>query len=183
MSRFRSYQFVLLSLLAFSCSDAGVGFNLSRKVPIVFEIYVPGNDLGVEPVTPSFTETFRLSDVKAFKNVLEDLAENDAVTINFVSYTITEVDSDEEIAIDAINLTVVSIAEQKDNVLAITGSLKNTPEGDAGVKAADKTVISNILTTYKEVDNTLTFDFPEIPDTDLNFIFTLYYDVTLRVRY
>lgn len=172
--------FVWLALAA--CGDAGVGFNVSKKVPINFHIFVAGNDPNVELNPPAFTETFRLADVGSFEDVLSNLAAEDGVIINGITYSISEVSIGEEVALDEISLSVASSSAQQINVLAITGRLQNTAETNAGVNDQDTEIIKNILTNFREVDNTMTFDFAEVPPTDLEFVFTLYYDVTLRVR-
>jgi hypothetical protein len=172
-----------LLLMFAGCGDAGIGFNITRNVPIIFKVVVPGNDPGVEINPPAFTQTFRLSDVSTFQDALSDLAESDAVTVNSVTYAITDVSTEEEVELDEISLSVASEVTQQRSVLAITGKLQNTSERSAGVNDSDTGTIEQILTTYKEVDNTLTFDFAEAPASDLDFTFTLYYNITLRVRY
>jgi hypothetical protein len=183
MKRFCWSSIPFLLLMFAGCGDAGIGFNITRNVPIIFEIAVPGNNPGIEIDPPAFNKTFRLSDVTAFKDALSDLAESDAVTINSVTYAITDVSTEEEVELDEISLSVASEVTQQRSVLAITGKLQNTSERSAGVNDSDTGTIEQVLTTYKEVDNTLTFDFAEVPTSDLNFTFTLYYNITLRVRY
>lgn len=166
-----------------ACGDAGIGFNITRKVAVDFNVFVPGNDPGIETDRPEFNEPFRLKDVGAFEDVLSDLADADGVVINSITYSISEVSPAEEVSLDQITLSVASISAEQINVLGVTGTLQNTPESTAGVSATDTETIQEILKNFKEVDNRLTFDFAEIPSSDLDFIFTLYYDVTLRVRF
>jgi hypothetical protein len=173
----------LVLLLFGACGDAGIGFNITRNVPIVFKITVPGNDPGVEINPPAFTQTFRLADVTAFQDVLSDLAASDAIAVNSITYSIADVSHEEEVPIDNISLTLTSATEEQVSVLDITGSLRNIPETPAGVNDTDRNGVKEILTHYQEVDNTLTFDFAEVPASDLNFTFTLFYNITLRVRY
>jgi len=183
MKRIFKTLVVLLVLVSTACGDAGIGFNVSKKVPVVFNISIQGNDPDIEVNPPAFTETFRLSDVGSFEDALSELAETDGVVVNSVSYAIAEVSAQEEIQIDQISLSVASTAAQQINVLNITGTLQNTPESPAGVGNEDTELIKDILTNFKEVENTLTFDFSEVPASDLDFVFTLYYDITLRVRF
>lgn len=182
----KKYFFSLVTFLLpllFACGDEGLGFNITKNVPVEFIIEIPANDPAVQETPPSFTETFRLADVGAFEDVLSNLAETGGVTINSITYSITEVSEEEEVTLDEIRLSVSSSSAEQLNVLGISGTLRNTPETDAGVVDSDVQMITEILTNYKEVDNTLIFYFSELPATDLNFVFTLYYDVTLRVRY
>lgn len=183
MKKLFSWACCLQSLLLSSCGQEGIGFNITRKVPVVFEIAIAANDPSVEETHPDFTEAFRLADTGSFRDVLSDLAEADGVTINSVTYSITEVSEEEEITLDEIRLSVASSDAEQLNVLGISGTLRNTPETEAGVSDADVALIEEILTNYHEVDNTLIFDLGEVPSNELNFVFTLYYDVTLRARY
>lgn len=181
----RNYQLGILLLLlgTIACGDAGIGFNITRKIAVDFNVSVTGNDPSIETDRPEFNRPFRLTDVGAFEDVLSDLADADGVVINSITYSISEVSPDEEVSLDQITLSVASVSAEQINVLGITGTLQNTPETTAGVSAADTETIQEILKNFKEVDNRLTFDFAEVPTSDLDFIFTLYYDVTLRVRF
>lgn len=184
MKNYFSPAVTFLLPLLFACGDEGLGFNITKNVPVEFVIEIPANDPAVQEIPPSFTETFRLADVGAFEDVLSNLAETGGgVTINAITYSITEVSEEEEVTVDEIRLSVSSSSAEQLNVLGISGTLRNTAATDAGVVDSDVQMITEILTNYKEVDNTLIFYFSELPATDLHFVFTLYYDVTLRVRY
>jgi len=174
---------LFLFLLAVSCGDAGVGFNVSRRVPVMFDIFVPGNDPSIQTNFPSFTEPFRLKDVGTFENVLSDLAENDGVVINAITYAIGNVSDEERAAVDGISLNVSSSTGEEVNELDVSGTLQSTPETTTGIDDDGVAVIEGLLTNNKEVDNTVIFDFAELPTSDLAFTLIIYYDVTLRVRY
>ncbi len=169
--------------LTFACGDEGVGFNITKKVPVIFNVEIPANDPVVLISPPDFIETYRLRDVGAFDDVLSNLDETNGLIVNEISYSITEVDPDEEITIDEIRLNVTSSGAEQRSVLGISGTLQNTPETKATVTSSDINIIAEILLNYQEVDNILVFYLPEAPANDLNFVVTLYYDVTVRARF
>ncbi len=172
-----------IGILSTACGDAGIGFNISKKIPITFDIFIQGNDPGIEINPPTFSETFRLSDVESFEDVLSDIPGEDGIVVNSITYAIVDISGEEEVPVEQITLSVQGGSASPITILDITGTLQNIPETSAGIESEDTEQVKTILKNLKEVENILVFNFAEVPANDLDFAFVLYYDITLRVRF
>ena len=180
----------LVAALAFSCGEAGVGFNVGKEFPI--EIPITFNDIptGIPDILgklnpPAFEETvdYTLDKVEAFDGV-----DNAEVVINGFAYEIKGVEAakNENIEVEAMSL-VFSADGTPFATIDIAADL-STNNFDNIAKTAlnesqfDKEALSSLLENGGTIEGNVTFDFAELPSENFDFQFVLYFDVLLEAR-
>ncbi len=180
---------VLLGITA--CGDAGVGFNITKAVPITVPVNIPIPDpsdagavdrlLNLNP--PSKTVVYDLNDIEAFEGALDGLRDQESIIINSLAYQFEGLDSNEEVDMDGMLITLNTFDTNLDllNVRRRLQNIDRTPisltqeAGDAMVRA---------LTSGEPVTADIVFDLAELPaDADsITFDYSLIFDITIRAR-
>ncbi len=179
-----------LAILACSCGDAGVGFNVGKEFPIAIPIEfsdipdgIPDGFGNFNP--PAFEESvdYTLAKVDAFDGI--DIGE---VVVKGFAYEIRGIEAiaNENIEVEAMSLVfsannnafaTIDIASQfNGNIFEnISKTALNENEFDADV-------LSGLLLQGGVIKGEVTFDFAEVPTTNFDFEFVLYFDVLLKAR-
>ncbi|REE05736.1 hypothetical protein [Marinoscillum furvescens] len=174
----------VLAFFAFSCGEEGIGFNVGKEFPVTIPIDAgdfPSTPFGGNP--PAFTqsETYDLNDVNEFSDDLENLEE---VLVNKVSYSISGVDSNEEIEVEELSIEL-SANGTDIGTLQITNRLPNNvltdlPKGE--ISSLNKSELARVLKDGGTVNAEVTFDFAELPEGNFEFDFEFYFDVVVKIR-
>lgn len=180
MRRLLSY-FSIASLL-FACGEAGIGFNISKNLPVEIPVQfslatdfpLPGIN---PPASPAVSDTYDLSSLG------EDVNEIPEVIINELSFEIDGISSAEEVALDDISIDLILSNGNRINLAAGLTRLENRDL--VVVLGNNDPRLDQLATTLfqdKELGFEIVFDFAEVPSNDLDFIYRLYFDVTAKVR-
>ncbi len=178
-----------------SCGDAGIGFNVSKELPVtISDITIPIPDIDapdeiadllddVDP--PSESLNYNLNEVGAFDDALGDFQgfSSDDILVNEMSYEITNISSTEEVNLDVLRITV-NIGGSDLVLLEQTDVLSNQSKTPISLTDAQRSSIVDELLNAEQVNASVVFDLAEIPDSgeDIIFDFSLYFDVTLKAR-
>lgn len=191
-------QLLLIAVLAFfmfSCGEEGVGFNVKKEFPLELPIDLPvGSSKLVadalnaagdpEPFTES--DTYNLDKVEAF-----DMGSLDSVIVNSIKYELTGIENDEAFRVQTISIELfkndVSIGEfnltdelPEDSENPDQYFLANIPQSE--IVGLDLDELASVLQEGGDITSTVTFDFGEFPDKDIDFDFTFYFDVLAKLR-
>lgn len=183
------FSIAILSLIAFSCGEAGIGFNIGKEFPVDIPIQAQISDFGVPvgvnpPALPPYSETYQLGDVGDFS---DDLSNVEEVVFKNLSYEIDEVDPTEQIDIDEMRIDVILNNGTKLTLFDIpTDQLQNIEK--TAIQLSDdelrqlKESLEGTSGNNGEITSEITFDFGEVPSQDLDFIFRLHFDVLVKIR-
>jgi hypothetical protein len=171
--------FTIVSMIAFSCGDEGVGFNAQKEISVDAPLSIPGPPAGIpvigyDPPAVSSNETFDLSEVS------EDLDDLGEVVINSISYEIIDVTTPvglDELSLDIIlNGTPVPFINE-------SGTLSNTSKTTVNLTASQRQQLADQLLSQNSLSFQVTSDLSEVPDQNgINFSFRTYFDVTVKIR-
>lgn len=174
----------LCILAVFShCGDEGVGFNIGKEFPLDIPIEAPISDFNIPnggapsdfnpPALPAFSESYDLNDVDDFQN---DAIES--VAFESLSYEISGVGTTEEVELDEL-----SIETNIGTLLSLTNqTLTNSSKQSLNLTQSQKDQLADILDAGGTITTDLVFDFAEVPDEDLSFTYTLYFDTVVKIR-
>ncbi len=178
----------LVAAFAFSCGDAGVGFNVGKEFPIAIPVEFSDIPEGIPDFLgklnpPAFEESidYSLDAVGTFDGV-----DNAEVVVNGFAYEITGIEAaqNENIEVEAMTLvfktdqfTIASI----DIGSQFTGNtFNNLSKRD--VSNFNAAGLSELLENGGKIIGEVTFDFAEVPTQNFDFEFILYFDVLLKAR-
>lgn len=183
------FSIAVLSLFAFSCGEAGIGFNIGKEFPVDIPVEAEITDFGVPvgfnpPALPPYNATYELGDVGDFS---EDIDNVDEVIFNKLSYQIDNVETSEEIDIDEMRIDVIlDNGTQLTLFNLVNDQLSNTEITEIELSADELQQLKESLEgtggTNGSISSEIIFDFAEVPNQDLDFIFRLYFDVTVKIR-
>lgn len=178
------FSIAVLALLAISCGDAGVGFNIGKEFPVEIPVDIPAAELGdvnipgINPPPVTREEEYSLEGAG-----YDDLNNLEEVLVKGLAYEISGVESNEQVNLDQLTITLenqfgTTIAE-----IDITSSqLSNVSKTSIG-NAAGLNALKQALDNQEDIVVITTFDFAEIPSSgNIDFDFTLYFDVVAKVR-
>ncbi|WP_421876247.1 hypothetical protein [Marinoscillum sp.] len=166
-----------------SCGEEGIGFNAQKEFPLEIPVELPSGSLPIslpgDPGPVTREDEYSLSDVDAFSGDLDALEE---VIVNGLSYEITEVDANEEFDLDNITIELTDPFGNRIALIDIsTPTLTNISKTELS-NTAGLAELEQALDQREDITSTVSFDFAEIPDQDVNFNFVLYFDVTAKIR-
>ncbi|MFY0605173.1 MAG: hypothetical protein JXR10_00565 [Cyclobacteriaceae bacterium] len=180
----------LVAGLAFSCGEAGVGFNVGKEfpieIPITFSDIPTGLPDGFGKINPpAFEESvdYTLDKVEAFEGV-----DNAEVVINGFAYEIKGVEAAKNENIEVESMSLVFSADGNPFATIDIAADLSTNSFDNIAKTAlnetqyDKEALSSLLKSGGKIEGNVTFDFGELPSEDFDFQFVLYFDVLLEAR-
>ena len=192
------FYLTFLSVFTFtlvSCGEAGIGFNVTKEVPVDVPIFIDIPDpevdanatalindlLNVNPPSESFN--YNLNEVGAFDDALEDIGDEESIVVNAIFYEVTGVDESEEVLLDELSVTV-TIAGEPLTLLSFRAQLSDTEKRPISLTEAQKESIIAELRSSEEINSEVIFDLSELPSSseDINFDFRMYFDLTLRAR-
>ena len=192
------FYLTFLSVITFtlvSCGEAGIGFNVTKEVPVDVPIFIDIPDpevdanatalindlLNVNPPSESFN--YNLNEVGAFDDALEDIGDEESIVVNAIFYEVTGVDESEEVLLDELSVTV-TIAGEPLTLLSFRAQLSDTEKRPISLTEAQKESIIAELRSSEEINSEVIFDLSELPSSseDINFDFRMYFDLTLRAR-
>lgn len=169
----------LIAILAFSCGDAGIGFNIRKEFPVEFPVEIPSSELGIPGINPPAVtreEVYSLSEAG-----FDDLEYLEEVVVNSLAYEITGVDAKDQIDLDAMKIELIS----KNTTIAViditSNQLQNVTKTTIGT-ASGLAALQSALDNQEDITARTTFDFAEIPANQIDFNFVLFFDVTIKVR-
>ncbi len=186
---------ILVLTLTFSCGEEGIGFNVSKEFPVDVPISIDIPDPDVDPGAldlindllnvnpPSETIDYNLNEVGAFDDALDGLGDEESIQVNGLFYEILDVSANEEVNLDELSITV-NIAGSDLTLLDITSRLTNVEKTAISLTEAQRSSIIGELRQSERISSSVVFDLSEIPadNSDLEFTFRMYFDVTLRAR-
>lgn len=175
----------VLAFFAFSCGEEGIGFNIGKEFPLDIPVDLPnGTPKFVEqvpgdPGPVTFSDTYSLENVDEFS---EDLDQLEDIILKNLAFEISGVDASEQFELDSINITLksefgVTIAEIKVETPVLNNVAKTNIGDPAGLEA-----LAQALDRKEDIESEVSFDFGEVPNEDINFDFTLYFDVVAKIR-
>ena len=192
------FYLTFLSVFTFtlvSCGEAGIGFNVTKEVPVDVPIFIDIPDpevdanatalindlLNVNPPSESFN--YNLNEVGAFDDALEDIGDEESIVVNAIFYEVTGVDESEEVLLNELSVTV-TIAGEPLTLLSFRAQLSDTEKRPISLTEAQKESIIAELRSSEEINSEVIFDLSELPSSseDINFDFRMYFDLTLRAR-
>ena len=196
---------IFLTSIYLRCGEAGIQFDISKEFQVDsnFFIDIPTpEDEGVDTEDPLYEEVlaelrefdppeqtkvieYRLSDVPAFSDVLDDLGNGtDAVVIDGISLEILNIGDAEEVGLDEASLTIAM--DNMDVVIesGLEDQLENLPKALLDISNTDLGNFSTQLLKSENLSVTVRFDLNEVPTNfqDVDFDIKVYFDVTLKVR-
>ena len=183
----RLLSYFSIATLLFACGEAGVGVNLSKELPITvpFDIAVPTapadliNLLDVNP--PSESLNYSLDGVDAFADDLDNLGE---VTINSISYEISDIDATEAgVELDEFSVTIMFGTVPVKVVSQVNQNLSNSGKQLISISDQDMLELQNQLFGGGNIGAEVIFDLKSIPSglDNLSINYTMYFDVTVGV--
>lgn len=174
------FSIALLAILAFSCGDAGVGFNIGKEFPVEIPVEIPSTELGIPGVNPpavTRSEEYSLEGAG-----YDDLDNLEAVVVKGLSYEITGVETKDQVKLDAMSITLKSGNGSTIATIDISSNqLQNVSKTSIG-DAAGLAALQSALDNQEDITAITTFDFQEIPGNQIDFNFVLYFDVVVKVR-
>lgn len=195
MKQIRKLFFILLaSTMAYSCGEAGVGFDVTADFPVTapIEIPIPANPFHptIENVDPDATILdYSLEDVGAFSNALDELGnagiDEDAIEINGMAFEILGVDSDEMLAIDELTLNI-TVGSTVISIPIAENMLANKSKTDIALTSSESSSLLAQLRNSGNISSEIVVDLGNIDTSDqdrvIGFDFKLYFDVLLKAR-
>lgn len=172
-----------LAFLAFSCGEAGVGFNIGKEFPVSIPVDLPNGTPELIGTIPGDPPPVKRSEEYSLAGAgYNDLDALDAVVVNGLSFEITGVDASEQFELDAIEIDLIA---QSGSVIAqisvTTPQLSNVTKTSIA-DAAGLAALESALANQEDITADVSFDFGEVPNEDVNFEFVLYFDVVAKVR-
>lgn len=174
------FSIAALALLAFSCGEAGVGFNIGKEFPLVIPVELDAGATGGLPGDPpSITNTDTYSLEGAGFDDLENLEEVEVVGLAF---EITGVSAAESFDLDGITIELeTNFGNQIALINITTPQLSNVAKTEIS-DASGLNALQQALDNEQDIISNVTFDFGEIPDEDIAIEFVLYFDVVVKIR-
>lgn len=171
----------LLSVIV-GCGDEGIGFNIGKEVPATIPVDLPFSNPGNLPVgfnPDAYTEEteFNLTDIASE----DDLDNLDGIVINAISYDLTGITSGEDVQVDNFSL---SFRTEGGILLATIPIATNAPLANISKSEADfnQAGLQSALENNETIISEFTIDFQTVPNNDIDFDFTFYFDVVVKIR-
>ncbi|SNT06838.1 hypothetical protein SAMN05421640_2245 [Ekhidna lutea] len=184
----------LLSLIIFSCGEAGFGFNVSADSPVTapISITIPATVISVDPDATSIN--YSLGDVSAFNDALRDLGsagggiDRNSIELIGMSYEIEGIDSEENLPLDELTIHILSSTGIIATIPIETtgGMLTNVAKTEINLTSTAGNSIISELSNSSDVNSEVIFDLGTVPadpnSREIDFDFKLYFNVLLKVR-
>lgn len=168
------------ALFLLSCGDAGIGFNISKEVPIATTVTL-NTGFGGE-ITESLL-SYNLDDISAFDDALDGSAIIESIQLNELSYEIGNITPDASLEVDLFNFSIS--ADGAPVVLPIEiPELTSRSKTSIVINDTDLSSLSNQLLNAGTLDTDVTLDLDDLADLppSITMEIVIYVDVTIRAR-
>lgn len=178
----RLFTVAIVAFSMYSCGEAGLGFNIGKEFPLGIPFDIPSGSLPISipgnPDGKTETESYSLSKVDAFSDDLDNVED---VVIEGLAYEISGVDNGENYALDEITIELKEGGTIIGSITLPGSQLQNVPKTDV---TSDFSLdeLAQILRNKGTITSDVTFDFGEVPNDDISFNFSFYFDVVVKVR-
>ena len=183
----RLLSYFSFAAMLFACGEAGVGVNLSKELPVTipFDVEVPTVPSALEDLLnvnpPSESLSYSLDGVDAFADDLDNIGE---VTINSISYEISDIDAQEAgVELDEFSVTIQFGTVPVQVVSQVDQNLSNSGKQLIDLTAAELEELQTQLFGGSPISAEVIFDLKSIPPdvSNLSISYTMYFDVTIGV--
>lgn len=179
--------------VGFSCGEAGFGFDAAVEEDFsrTIEISTPDNIEGSVTIDPP-TEVIQydLAEVDGFESAVDAL--NDVggkVFFRDLGIQVDGVEADERLPLEAVDITI-NLNSGPINFRLFSNQLNNVDKfslKESGqLTLENRREIANQLLDTQELESTVVIDFAPITELDegkdIDFVFTLFFDVAIRVE-
>ncbi|MEM9326931.1 MAG: hypothetical protein AAGA85_14790 [Bacteroidota bacterium] len=191
-NRTLAFSFMALTFMAITaCGDAGVGFNVSKAVPITIQADIPIPDRGnAEAVNdllvvnpPSITLEYDISEIEAFESALDGLQGSESIIINSLAYEFSDISEEEEVDMDAMVITMETQRSSVD-LLNVRRRLQNISRTPISLTDEQREDLASTIANAEPITANVLFDLSELPASADSIIFnySLIFDITVRAR-
>ncbi|MFT4736298.1 MAG: hypothetical protein ACI8QD_000176 [Cyclobacteriaceae bacterium] len=173
-------SYFTIAAMLFSCGEAGVGFNLSKNLPVTIPVSFPAAGFDIAnfnpPASPPISEEYDLSDLG------EDINDIPEVLINELAFEISGISAAEEVDLDNLTIDLILSNNSRISLVPTLSRLEN--QALTVILSSPNPQLEQLastLITDKRIAFEVIFDFAEIPTVDLEFEYNLYFDVTAKI--